>query len=98
MRSLLQTVLIPMQCEYYAGSLSMPYGWLEQPDQSGGLVTMFDRTGQTSRIGQMGSTIQSSFRTVIPHNVRLSEAPNFGLPVALYAPKYQCEACGVAER
>jgi len=27
------------------------------------------------------------FQTVIPRNVRLSEAPSFGLPVALYAPK-----------
>jgi chromosome partitioning protein len=27
------------------------------------------------------------FRTIIPRNVRLSEAPSFGLPIALYAPK-----------
>jgi chromosome partitioning protein len=27
------------------------------------------------------------FHTIVPRNVRLSEAPSFGLPIALYAPK-----------
>ena len=56
----------------------------------GVLLTMFDT--RTNLAHQVVEEVRSFFgdqvfREVIPRNVRLSEAPSFGLPVALYAPK-----------
>ena len=56
----------------------------------GVLLTMFDT--RTNLAHQVVDEVRSFFgdqvfHTVIPHNVRLSEAPSFGMPVALYAPK-----------
>ena len=62
------------------------------PDlQIGGvLLTMFD--ARTNLAHQVVDEVRAFFgdqvfRNVIPRNVRLSEAPSFGLPVTLYAPK-----------
>ena len=92
-------VLIPMQCEYYAlEGLSALLNTVEQirdavnPDLEleGLLRTMFDpRNNLANEVsGQLimhfGSKV---YRTVIPRNVRLAEAPSFGLP-AMYHDKY----------
>ncbi|MDH3418527.1 MAG: AAA family ATPase [Gammaproteobacteria bacterium] len=92
-------VLIPMQCEYYAlEGLTALLGTIEQIRSGanprlqlhGILRTMFDPRNNlaTEVSGQLmhhfGDRV---FRTVIPRNVRLAEAPSFGLP-ALYHDKY----------
>ncbi len=84
------TVLVPMQCEYYAlEGLSALMGTIEQirssvnPDLKleGILRTMFDPRNNLSNevaaqlMMHFGDKV---FRTVIPRNVRLAEAPSFG--------------------
>lgn len=92
-------VLIPIQCEYYAleglaqltRSIRMVREELNPDLKVGGvLLTMFDT--RTNLAHQVVKEVRSFFgdrvfHTVVPRNVRLSEAPSFGLPVALYAPK-----------
>lgn len=92
-------VLIPIQCEYYAlegltqlmRSVRMVREELNPGLAVGGvLLTMFDtRTNLSHQVVQEVRSFFGDrvFHTVIPRNVRLSEAPSFGLPVALYAPK-----------
>jgi chromosome partitioning protein len=92
------TVLVPMQCEYYAlEGLSALMGTIEQIRASvnpelrleGILRTMFDPRNNLSNevsaqlIMHFGDKV---FRTVIPRNVRLAEAPSFGR-AALYHDK-----------
>jgi chromosome partitioning protein len=91
--------LIPIQCEYYAlegltqlmRSIRMVREELNPNLRVGGvLLTMFDT--RTNLAHQVVEEVRSFFgdqvfQTVVPRNVRLSEAPSFGLPVALYAPK-----------
>lgn len=92
-------VLIPIQCEYYAlegltqlmRSIRMVREELNPELKIGGvLLTMFD--ARTNLAHQVVDEVRSFFgdqvfSRVIPRNVRLSEAPSFGIPVALYAPK-----------
>lgn len=92
-------VLIPMQCEYYAlEGLTALLGTIEQIRSGanpklrlqGILRTMFDPRNNlaTEVSGQLTHHFGDRvFRTVIPRNVRLAEAPSFGLP-ALYHDKY----------
>jgi chromosome partitioning protein len=92
-------VLIPIQCEYYAlegltqlmRSIRMVREELNPNLKiSGVLLTMFDTRTNLSHqvVGEVRSFFgEQVFHTVIPRNVRLSEAPSFGLPVALYAPR-----------
>ena len=92
-------VLIPIQCEYYAlegltqlmRSIRMVREELNPGLKIGGvLLTMFDtRTNLAHHVVEEVRSFfgDQVFHTVIPRNVRLSEAPSFGLPVALYAPK-----------
>ena len=92
-------VLIPMQCEYYAlEGLSALVSTIEQIRDSvnpkleihGILRTMFDPRNNLANevssqlIGHFGDRV---YRTVIPRNVRLAEAPSFGVPV-LFHDKY----------
>jgi chromosome partitioning protein len=89
-------VLIPMQCEYYAlEGLSSLLRTIEQVRDSvnptlemyGILRTMFDPRVNLSNEVSM-QLIQhfdrKVFRTVVPRNIRLAEAPSFGLPVLLH--------------
>lgn len=92
-----QSVLIPMQCEYYAlQGLSHLLKTLKlvkrslNPDLKveGILLTMYD--GRTLLAGQVRDQVKKYFQeflveTIIPRNVRLSEAPSHGKPVVLYA-------------
>jgi chromosome partitioning protein len=92
-------VLIPMQCEYYAlEGLTALLSTIEQIRSSanpklklhGILRTMFDPRNNlaTEVSGQLTQHFGDRvFRTVIPRNVRLAEAPSFGRP-ALYHDKY----------
>ncbi len=91
--------LIPIQCEYYAlegltqlmQSIRMVREELNPGLEVGGvLLTMFDP--RTNLAHQVADEVRSFFgdrvfHTIIPRNVRLSEAPSFGMPIALYAPK-----------
>ena len=92
------TVLIPIQCEYYAlEGLSQlmtsirTVKRLYNPtiDIEGVLVTMFDsRLNLTNQVVDEVKRFfpQKVFRSVIPRNVRLSEAPGFGKPIRYYDP------------
>ncbi len=89
-------VLVPMQCEYYAlEGLSALLDTVEgirtranpQLQIEGLLRTMYDARNSLSRdvsrqlIEFFGDKV---YRTVVPRNVRLAEAPSHGLPVTLY--------------
>jgi chromosome partitioning protein len=90
------SVLIPIQCEYYAmEGLSQLLRTIQRIRQSlnpdlrieGILFTMFD--GRNNLAHQVAQEVQSHFKgavfgTVIPRNIRLSEAPSYGKPVLLY--------------
>jgi chromosome partitioning protein len=91
------SVLIPMQCEYYAlQGLSHLLKTLKLVKKSinpnlvveGILLTMYD--SRTLLAAQVKDQVQKYFsnfllKTVIPRNVRLSEAPSHGKPIVLYA-------------
>ncbi len=90
------TVLVPIQCEYYAlEGLSQLMATVRQVkrmynaqiDLEGVLLTMFD--GRLNLTMQVVAEVKKFFpkkvfKTVIPRNVRLSEAPSFGEPVLYY--------------
>ena len=90
------SVLIPIQCEYYAlegvGQLVNTVKLMRKklnPNLAveGILLTMFD--GRTNLCAQVVQEVRNHFReeafeTMIPRNVRLSEAPSYGLPIHLY--------------
>lgn len=92
------TVLIPIQCEYYAlEGLTQLLNTIRLVQRSlnphlsveGVLLTMYDQRLNLSR--QVASEAKKYFgdrvfRTVIPRNVSIAEAPSFGLPVADYQP------------
>jgi chromosome partitioning protein len=90
------SVLIPMQCEYYAlEGLSALLGTVEQIREAvnpgleieGLLRTMFDPRNNLANevsaqlITHFGDKV---FRTIIPRNIRLAEAPSFGKPVLFH--------------
>jgi chromosome partitioning protein len=90
------SVIVPMQCEYYAlEGLSALSATIDQVRDAvnpglhieGILRTMFDPRSNLSNevsaqlLQHFGETV---FRTVIPRNVRLAEAPSFGKPVLLH--------------
>jgi len=92
-----QSVLIPMQCEYYAlQGLNQLLKTLKRVQKSinpdlkveGILLTMYDnRTLLTSQVENHVKKYFSEFlmKTIIPRNIRLSEAPSHGKPIVLYA-------------
>jgi chromosome partitioning protein len=91
-------VMIPLQCEYYAlEGLTALMQTIELVRQrlnpslavAGIVLTMFDTRNSLSH--QVADEVrrhfpQHVFSAVIPRNVRLSESPSHGLPVALYDP------------
>jgi len=90
------SVLIPLQCEYYAmeglGQLLKTIQLIKQALNpklkiEGILLTMFD--GRNNLAHQVALELRNHFKdkvfeTVIPRNIRLSEAPSHGKPVLLY--------------
>ena len=89
-------VIIPMQCEYYAleglsalmQTVDIIKGHLNPDLEIEGVVrTMYDpRNRLTIEVNNelFNHLGQKVYRTVIPRNVRLAEAPSFGLPVIQY--------------
>ena len=89
-------VLVPLQCEFYAlEGLSHLVRTIERVRQSfnpelviqGVVLTMFDRRNNLSDM--VAADVREHFgdkvyKTVIPRNVRISEAPSYGKPVLLY--------------
>lgn len=92
-------VLVPVQCEYYAlEGLSQLLKTLKAVKKGlnpslkmiGILLTMFDsRNNLSAQVEQEARDHfkNSVFRTIIPRNVRLSEAPSHGKPIILYDEK-----------
>ncbi|MES3036801.1 MAG: AAA family ATPase [Bdellovibrionota bacterium] len=94
-----QSFLVPLQCEYFAleglSQLLNTAGLIKKnfnPDLhiEGILLTMFDTRNNLSH--QVVSEIKTHFgdkvfSSIIPRNVRLSEAPSHGLPIYFYDPK-----------
>jgi chromosome partitioning protein len=92
------STLIPIQCEYFAleglGQLLATIRLVTDHlnprlEVKGAVLTMYDgRTRLSSEVGDevrrhLGDRV---YDTVIPRNIRLSEAPSHGLPIHLYAP------------
>ena len=92
------TVLIPLQCEYYAmEGLSQLLNTIKivkkrlnpKLEIEGILLTMYD--SRTNLSSQVVSDVTNYFKdkvfkTIIPRNVKLSEAPSYGMPINLYQP------------
>ena len=93
------TVLIPVQCEYFAleglGQLLNTVNLVKKHlnkdlEIEGALLTMYD--ARTNLSNQVVKEVKKYFenkvyKTVIPRNVRLSEAPSYGMPISIYDPK-----------
>ena len=92
-------VLVPLQCEFFAleglaqllTTLERVRGRLNPGLALSGIVlTMFDRRNNLSELvaadvrGFLGDKV---FQTVIPRNVRISEAPSHGQPITIYDPR-----------
>jgi chromosome partitioning protein len=90
------SLLIPLQCEYYAleglGQLLNTVDRIKrslnpQLDITGILLTMFDRrTNLSYQVAEEAEKYFKNlvFKTMVPRNIRLSEAPSFGKPILLY--------------
>ncbi len=92
------SVLVPIQCEYYAleglGQLINTIKLVQKHlnknlEIEGVILTMFDaRTNLSTQVARevekyFGNKV---FQTIIPRNIRLSEAPSHGLPITMYDP------------
>jgi len=92
------SVLIPLQCEYLAlEGLTQLLGSIRRVQEhlnpalriEGVLLTMFDaRLNLAQQVADEARKFFSErvYKTVIPRNVRLSEAPSFGKPIVLHDP------------
>lgn len=99
------TILVPIQCEYYAlEGLSQLMNTVKIVQKhlnpslkvEGVVLTMFD--ARTNLSIQVVEEVKKYFgnkvyRTIIPRNVRLSEAPSYGLPIILYDSKSKGAEC-----
>lgn len=93
------SVLIPVQCEYFAleglGQLLNTINLVKKHlnkrfEIEGAVLTMYDM--RTNLSNQVVKEVKRYFedkvyKTVIPRNIKLSEAPSFGMPITLYDPK-----------
>lgn len=92
------SVLIPVQCEYYAleglgqllNTVNLVKKHLNKSIQvEGALLTMYDiRTNLSNQVVKEVKRYFDNkvYKTVIPRNVRLSEAPSYGMPITEYDP------------
>ena len=93
------TVLVPIQCEYYAlegltqliHTINLVKKKLNPELELEGVVfTMYDsRTNLSLQVVEnvKDNLKQNIYKTIIPRNIRLAEAPSHGLPINLYDPK-----------
>lgn len=93
------SVLIPVQCEYFAleglgqllNTVNLVKKHLNKEFQiEGALLTMYDiRTNLSNQVVREVKKYFNNrvYKTVIPRNVRLSEAPSYGMPITEYDPK-----------
>ena len=93
------SVLIPVQCEYFAlEGLGQLLNTVELVRKhlnknlyiEGALLTMYDiRTNLANQVvREVKKFFQNKvYKTVIPRNVRVSEAPSYGMPISVYDPK-----------
>lgn len=99
------SVLIPVQCEYYAlegleqlmNTINLVKKHLNKElELEGAVLTMYD--SRTNLANQVVKEVKNYFedkvyKTVIPRNVRLSEAPSYGMPISVYDPKSKGAKC-----
>ena len=99
------SIIIPIQCEYYAlegvGQLMNTVNLIKKQLNKnlyieGVVLTMND--ARTNLSNQVISEVKKFFKdnvykTVIPRNVKLSEAPSFGMPITTYAPLSKGARC-----
>lgn len=93
------SVLIPVQCEYYAleglGQLINTVNLVKKHlnkefEIEGALLTMYDmRTNLSNQVvKEVNKYFENKvYKTVIPRNVKLSEAPSYGMPISVYDPR-----------
>jgi len=93
------SVLIPVQCEYYAleglGQLLNTVNLVKKHlnkelEIEGALLTMYDiRTNLSNQVvKEVNKYFENKvYKTVIPRNVKLSEAPSYGMPISVYDPR-----------
>ncbi len=93
------SVLIPVQCEYYAleglGQLLNTINLVKKHlnkglEIEGAVLTMYDiRTNLSNQVVREVKRYfeDKVYKTVIPRNIKLSEAPSFGMPISLYDSK-----------
>ncbi len=94
-----ESVLIPIQCEFYAlEGVGQLYNTIQLVKKSlnkdiyieGVLMTMYDR--RNNLCNEVVTEVKKNFKdkvyeTMIPRNIRLAESPSFGLPISLYDDK-----------
>ena len=92
------SVLIPVQCEYYAleglGQLLNTVNLVKKHlnknlEIEGALLTMYDvRTNLSNQVAQEVKRYfgEKVYKNIIPRNVKLSEAPSYGMPITVYDP------------
>jgi len=93
------SVLVPIQCEYYAleglSQLIHTVNLVKERlnpslDMEGVVFTMFDsRTNLSMQVvdNVKSHLSQNIYNTLIPRNIRLAEAPSYGMPITQYDPK-----------
>ena len=93
------TVLVPIQCEYYAleglSQLIHTVNLVKERlnpelDMEGVVFTMYDsRTNLSMQVVEnvKNHLKQNVYKTLIPRNIRLAEAPSYGKPINMYDPK-----------
>ncbi len=93
------SVLVPIQCEYYAleglSQLIHTVNLVKERlnpelDMEGVVFTMYDsRTNLSAQVvdNVKSHLKQNVYKTVIPRNIRLAEAPSYGMPISMYDPK-----------
>lgn len=99
------SVLIPVQCEFYAleglgqliNTIDLVRKHLNKNIQiEGAILTMYDV--RTNLSNQVVKEVKKYFedkvyKTAIPRNVKLSEAPSYGMPITLYDPRSKGAKC-----
>ena len=99
------SVLIPVQCEYYAleglgqliNTINLVRRHLNKTIEiEGAVLTMYD--ARTNLSNQVVKEVKRYFedrvyKTVIPRNIKLSEAPSYGMPISVYDSKSKGAKC-----